>query len=75
MVLYELDDFFSKTAINLQIYTVTNDIRWYFSNGMTGLIAVSLLLLLHPIKDLEVIVYIVPFFLVYILIIHFLLKN
>ena len=46
-------------AINLQIYTVTNDIRWYFSNGMTGLIAVSILLLLHPIKDLEVIVYIV----------------
>ena len=50
MVLYELDDFSQRLgAINLQIYTVTNDIRWYFSMEYR-FIAVSLLLL-HPIKD------------------------
>jgi hypothetical protein len=46
-------------AINLQIYTVTNDIRWYFSNGITGLVAALFLFFLHPVKDLEAIVFII----------------
>jgi len=46
-------------AINLQIYTVTNDIKWYFSNGITGLIALAFFYVLSPVNNLTDLVFVI----------------